>query len=105
VDIYNPKSKIEQAISVYYDSLIEYVVEQFIKLYNSTNKKELPNINQPIDIVVAGGTSLAGGFIKKMKEKIDGEFPIPVGNIKHASDPLFSVSKGLLVAAEVSTDG
>ena len=51
-------------------------------------------------IVCAGGTSLIGGFIDVFRDEFESiKFPIQVKNIRLAEDPLFSVSKGCLVAA------
>ena len=53
-------------------------------------------------IVIAGGTSLVVGFVERLRELIDDEFPIPVSDIRHAQQPLFAVSNGLYQAAKLS---
>ena len=109
LDITNPKDNIEQAITIYYNALIDYIVSEFKRLYESKDKTELPNINQPINIVIAGGTSMIGGFVDRFKEKIGDDFPIPVGEVKLAKEPLYAVSNGLynasLVASSDEKDG
>jgi len=104
VDLNAPKNKIESAISAYYDSLIEYVVDQFRKLYSSTDTKKLPNILDPLKVVVSGGTSLPKGFIEKLEASIREGFPVPVSKVQLAADPLFAVARGLYNAAKVKSE-
>jgi actin-like ATPase involved in cell morphogenesis len=93
---------IQQAVSIYYESLLSYVVEQFNELYDRTPKKKLPNVTMEMPVIVAGGTSLVGGFVERLKELIDGGFPIPVSEVRHAKEPLFAVCNGLYSAAALS---
>ena len=93
---------IQRAISIYYESLLTYVVEQFKELYANTPKKQLPNVTMEMPIVIAGGTSLVLGFVERLKELIDDDFPVPISEIKHAQEPLFAVSNGLYEAARIS---
>jgi hypothetical protein len=105
MSIKNPEGEYEKAIAVYYKTLLKYLVAQIKHLYNSKDKKELPNLFEPIPIVVAGGTSLVGDFIPTLKEIIDDEkdFPIPISEIRHAEEPLFAVSHGLYQASLLSS--
>jgi hypothetical protein len=53
-------------------------------------------------MVFSGGTALAGNFIELVRDvfsKID--FPIPVKEIRLATDPLNATAKGALVAAQL----
>ena len=100
--ITEPSSGIQKAISIYYDSLLTYLVEQFKVLYEKTPKKELPNVLNPMPIVIAGGTSLAQGFVERLRELTSEDFPVPISEIKHAEEPLFAVSNGLYQAAKLS---
>lgn len=104
IDLNNPKNKIENAISIYYDSLIEYTVDQFRKLYVNTDPKKLPNIIEPLKLVVAGGTSMPKGFTDKLTNEINKGFPVPISKVIHASDPLYAVARGLYNAAKVKAE-
>ena len=91
-------SRIEKALSVYYEDLLGYLVDQI--------KKELVKANtsfeKPIDIVIAGGTAKVPGFLKRFEEVIKrSQFPLQVGNIKLAEQPLHSVVRGALIASIV----
>ena len=100
--ITEPSNGIQKAISIYYDSLLTYLVEQFKILYEKTPRKELPNVLNPMPIVIAGGTSLAQGFVERLRELTSEDFPVPISEIKHAEEPLFAVSNGLYKASKLS---
>lgn len=99
-DLLNPQNREEQAIAFYYRELITYVLKQISKKF-----KEVRNtitLEEPIPLVVSGGTSLAGSFMdffKKVFEKKRKRFPIPISEVRHAKNPLYSVSNGLLIQA------
>lgn len=101
IDLLEPKSREEEALALYYKSLIEYCIDQtareFIRI------KDKFSMPKPVPIVISGGTSLAGnfvGFFKKVFKKKKRKFPFEVSEIRHASDPLNSVAKGLLIQAQ-----
>ena len=100
--LYDSTNGIQRAIAIYYESLLSYVVEQFKELYESTSKRDLPNVTEEMPIVVAGGTSLVMGFVERLKELTAEDFPVPISEIKHAEQPLFAVSNGLYQAAKLS---
>jgi len=90
-------SSIESALSIFYNHLIEYLIEH---LKQQLSKDEMPMIEKPITIVLAGGTSLPKGFVTRFKTILDrSSFPIAVGEIIHAANPVNAVSNGALVAA------
>lgn len=100
IDIRDPKTREEEAVSIYYRSLISYVLQNIKQRFESG--QNMPSFNQPIDIACAGGTSLIGGFIEVFRDefaKID--FPIPVGRIFRSEEALTAVAKGCLVAAAI----
>ena len=91
-------TKIESALSIYYNHLIEYVIENMKDEFSRTEK--MPRIEKPIDIVLSGGTSMPKGFAERFKEIfIRLKFPLAIGEVKIASNPLKAVAKGALVAA------
>jgi len=93
-------NNILSAVSSYYERLIDYTTKQLSLALS--NHKSLPKFKNPLTIVVAGGTSQAKGYIEQFSKKIiENEFPLPIKVVKHASDPLHSVSKGCLIAAKV----
>ena len=96
-------SKIESALSIYYNHLIEYVIENIKQEF--TKARKMPQISKPIPIILSGGTSLPKGFCTRFKEILDHlKLPISVGDVRMAGQPLRSVAKGALVAASVDED-
>lgn len=88
------------AVSSYYERLIDYTTKQLSAAL--TGHKSLPKFKEPLTIVIAGGTSLAKGYVQMFKEKLEeNNFPLQIKEIRHAKDPLHSVSKGCLIAAKV----
>lgn len=88
------------AVSAYYERLIDYTTKNLSMAL--TNHKSLPKFKNPLTIVVAGGTSQAKGYIEMFTNKLsENNFPLPVKEVRHASDPLHAVSKGCLIASKV----
>lgn len=88
------------AVAAYYERLIEYTAKQLSSALSS--HKLLPKFKHPIQIVVAGGTSQADGYIDSLTRKLnETNFPLQIKEVKHAQDPLHSVSKGCLIAASI----
>lgn len=98
-DLYNPSTKIIEAVAIYYQAVVNYTIQNIV--YELKKKeKDLPKFKDPITVVVAGGLSIAKGFVKMMEESIASvSFPIKVGNIKRAADPSKTVANGALLAA------
>ncbi|GAG04636.1 unnamed protein product, partial [marine sediment metagenome] len=91
-------TKVEEALSIYHNHLIEYVLTNFKR--KLAKMKNIPDFRKPISVVLSGGTAMPKGFLprfEKILSKI--RFPIEIGEIKMASQPLYTVAKGALVAA------
>lgn len=100
-DLYNPTTKIGEAVSVYYNATIKYTLQKITHELNK-RKKELPIFRKPIPIVLAGGLTLAKGFVEMFETAIKLiDFPIEVGEIKLAENPMMSVAQGALLAASL----
>jgi hypothetical protein len=100
VDLMAPKNREEDAISIYYRNLVQYNVTNIAERFNSADN--MPSFKEPISIVFSGGTAMAGNFIELVKDVFKKtEFPIPVKEIRLATDPLNATAKGALVAAQL----
>lgn len=94
------ENPILNAMSAYYVRLIDYVTKNISLALDG--HPLLPKFKEPLTVVVAGGTSLAHGYIEKFKEKLsENNFPLPIKEVRHAKDPLHAVSKGCLIASQV----
>ena len=103
VDLLNPKGQVQEAISIYYGNLIDYVLKNIAARLSKSD--DLPSFKAPVPIVVSGGTSLAGNFISKFKESLErNPLPVEVSEVKHANDPLTAVANGLLICAAMDED-
>lgn len=88
------------AVSTYYERLIDYTTKQLS--YALSNHKSLPKFKEPLAVVIAGGTSLAQGYIETFESKLkENNFPLKIKIVKHSLDPLHSVSKGCLIASQI----
>ncbi len=62
--------------------------------------QDVPSFHEPVEIVVAGGTSLVGGFVEVFAQELKKvEFPLKVSGVRRANDALSSVVRGCLIAA------
>lgn len=104
VDLMKPKNREEDAIAIYYRNLIQYTLKNIAERFRAA--ENMPTFPDPISIVFSGGTSLAGNFIELVKAVFkEMEFPIPVKDIRLASDPMNATAKGALTAAIFETAG
>jgi len=96
-----PTNFIERAIQAQYRLMVENTVSNIKKaIENSSNKI---HSDEPIDIIIAGGTSSPNGFVELVQEVIESaKLPLPIGTIKRPDDYLYTVARGCLVAAEAS---
>lgn len=95
-----PTTLVERAIRTQYELMIEKTVAG-IKKGLTENKDKNARIGQPIDIIVAGGTASPPGFDKLFDKLLRStEMPVEIGTVVRPIDPLYSVARGCLVAAE-----
>lgn len=100
IDLQHPEGQDQEALVFYYQNLIEYVIDQMTAQFRANSGRMA--VSKPIPMVISGGTSKAGGFLplfKSLFEKKQKSFPIPISEIRHASDPLNAVAQGLLLQA------
>lgn len=95
-----PTNLVERAIITQYQLMIEKTVGN-IKKGLEANKQKNAKLDAPIDFVVAGGTASPPGF-DKMFEKLlrQASLPIEIGRVIRPDDPIYSVARGCLIAAE-----
>ncbi len=104
VDLRHPKSREEEAVVLYYRSLIEYVLANLKQRFEVTH--DVPQFTQPVDVVVAGGTSLVGGFTEVFAEELRKvDLSIPINGVRRAEDAFTSVARGCLINAQFSSEG
>jgi len=100
--IKEPRTLIERAIQTQYRIMMEKTATGIKEGLAGAGKKA--RTDDPIDIVIAGGSSLPNGFDTLFNDVIkQTKLPIKIGKIIRPTDPLYSVSRGCLIAAENAT--
>jgi hypothetical protein len=90
--------KIRKALHIYYDKLIESLVDELHRAVARSQK--LPRTDKPLPIVLAGGTAMPAGFRDRFEQTLRKRtLPFEVGDVRLAKDPLTATARGTLVAA------
>lgn len=96
-----PNTLVERAIATQYRLMIEHTVQGIKQGFSDITKTV--RTDAPVDVVIAGGTSSPNGFADLLKETLEQtDLPIKIGDIIRPADPLFSVARGCLLAAEAA---
>jgi hypothetical protein len=92
------EDKIRKALHIYYDKLIETLVDELHRAVAMSQK--LPRTDKPLPIVLAGGTAMPTGFRERFEQTLRRRtLPFEVGEVRLAKDPLTATARGALVAA------
>ena len=97
-----PTGNLERAIHAQYGLMIEETVKGILNGIKNNDKAKLDG---EVNFVLAGGTSLPNGFSELFSEQLDQQkmgAPFEIASVKRADDPLYSVARGCLIAAENS---
>jgi hypothetical protein len=90
--------KLQQALSVYYDDMIQSLVGGLRTAFQGA--RNVPKMSKPIPLVLSGGTAMPKGFRDRFEKILrESEFPIELSEIRMAAEPLTTTAKGALVAA------
>jgi len=93
-----PKDKYEKALRIYYEDLIESLVQKLQQSISQADK--LPRSDRPLPIVIAGGTAKPRGFKELFEKALNSRtLPVAVSGVRMASDPLTATARGALIAA------
>lgn len=96
----NEDDEIIFGLSAYYDVMLKYVFELFAKKFAEVKTE----FDMPLDIVVAGGTSMPNGFEKRVHKIVSGmNLPFKIAAVRKSKDPRNSVVLGLLTQAGISS--
>jgi len=87
------------ALDAYHTNMVEYVFKNFAKKFASVKSE----FEAPLDIVIAGGTSMPKGFREKVESVVKNmDLPFKIKNVIQSKDPRNAVVKGLLTQAIIS---
>jgi actin-like ATPase involved in cell morphogenesis len=87
--------RILEALKYYYEAALTHAMKKTIKKFQDEFEVDL---DEPLSIVVSGGTSLAKGFLDLFKNLAATlEWPFEIKEIRQAKNPLTAVAEGLLI--------
>ena len=87
---------VEGALSIYYENLLDYVIEMIAQEVDEEDVEE----GLDVPVVVTGGTSSPDGFEDLFAQHLeDVDIPFSISDVQSVTDPLYSVARGALVAA------
>jgi len=87
---------VEGALSIYYENLLDYVIEMISQEVDEEDVEE----GLDVPVVVTGGTSSPDGFEELFAQHLeDTTIPFSISDVRSVDDPLYSVARGALVAA------
>lgn len=90
--------KIHQVLGVYYDDVIQTLVNALRDAFLS--ECHLPRLGRPIPLVLSGGTTMPRGFRERFEKILkESSFPLELSEVRLAADPLNTTAKGALIAA------
>ena len=98
-----PENIIERSLHFNYEIMIENALKGVAEGIAKAGAKANPG--GPVDIALAGGTASVKGFTKFFKKTLEKmKFPLTIGEVRIGNDPILSVAKGALIAAEAHQD-
>jgi len=96
----DPTNLVERAIKTQYELMIEKTIGG-IKKGLEANKDKKARLDHAVDVVIAGGTASPPGFETLFRDLLTStELNIDIDRVIRPDDPIYSVSRGCLVAAE-----
>ncbi len=94
----SPRDKLEKALHIYYQDLVETLVDGLRRGISQAAK--LPKVDRPLPIVLSGGTVKPKGFKELFERTLRSRsMPVEIGAVRVASDPLTATARGALIAA------
>jgi actin-like ATPase involved in cell morphogenesis len=92
---------VEGALSIYYENLLDYVIQNIQEEVDEEDVEE----GLDVPVVVTGGTASPRGFEALFEDHLEeANIPFSISNVQRASEPMYSVSRGALVAARTEED-
>jgi hypothetical protein len=92
---------VEGALSIYYENLLDYVIKHIQEEVDEEDVEE----GLDVPVVVTGGTSSPDGFKNLFEKHLeDADIPFSISGVQHTEEPMYSVSRGGLVAARSDED-
>ncbi len=94
-----PKDEMTGALHIFYEDLMRTLIDRLRSEFARSG--QLPKVDRPMTVVLAGGTARPAGFHQKFEQllRAEGDFPVPLSEVRMASDPLTATARGCYIAA------
>jgi hypothetical protein len=94
-----PKDDMSRALQIFYEDVLQTLIDRLRTEFKRSS--QLPKIDRPMKLVLAGGTAKPAGFLQKFESMLraDGDFPIEIAEVRLARDPLTTTANGCYIAA------
>lgn len=94
-----PKDEMMSAFHIFYDDLMKTLIERLRSEFSRSS--QLPKLDRPLSVVLAGGTAMPKGFLEKFEGMLraESDFPIDISSVRMAKDPLTTTAHGCYIAA------
>lgn len=90
--------KIQQALSVYYDDMIQSIVGGLKQALESS--RNVPKFGREVPVVLSGGGVLPDGFRERFEKAVrQTSLPVRISEVRLARNPLETTARGALAAA------
>jgi hypothetical protein len=94
-----PKDKIEEALHIYYDDVIEALIEALNDAVR-TASSESHKLDRAVPVVLAGGTAQPAGFRERFEKALGGSgCTVPVSGVRLSQNPTQATARGAFIAA------
>jgi hypothetical protein len=92
---------VQNALTVYYEEVVHSLLSALRE--NLSAARRLPRLDNPIPLVLSGGTVMPRGFFEFFKKVLNTcELPVRLSEVRMSAEPLSSTARGALMAATVS---
>ena len=94
-----PQDEMTRALHIFYEDVLQTLIDRLRAEFRQSS--QLPKLDRPMPVVLAGGTAMPAGFKQKFEAMLraGGEFPIEISEVLMAKDPLSATAQGCLIAA------
>ena len=97
------ESNVQSAIRSYYGVLIKYLLSNLKNQFE--NADSVPNFQEPVPLVIGGGTALVKGFVEFFKTQLDNfDLPIDISDVLLVEGSHTAVSRGCLADAVIEEE-
>ncbi len=94
----NYSDKIQQALAVFYDDMIQAVLAGLRQALQAC--RSLPRFGRPLPLVASGGGTLPEGFRERFEKALaSAQLPVAISEVRLARHPLAATAEGALAAA------